>query len=98
VFTNRFTWVAASPIVPGPIRISMRRSALSRGSNSGAYRNPSRRNAGHWIAIWPRPPASAAIAIAMIGGKPSAGIIGTRTNAPTIVATLNIAGASAGTK
>ena len=34
----------------------------------------------------------------MIGGSPSDGIIGTRTNAPTIVATLNIAGDSAGTK
>ena len=34
----------------------------------------------------------------MIGGHPSRGINGTRVNAPTMTATLNIAGASDGMK
>ena len=58
----------------------------------------SRRSDGHWMATCPMPPASAANAIAMIGGSPSRGISGTSANAPTIVATLNIAGDSAGRK
>jgi len=43
----------------------------------------------------PESAASAASAIAMIGGHPRRGISGTSTNVPTIVATLNIAGATA---
>ena len=38
------------------------------------------------------------MAMAMMRGSPRAGITGTSTNAQAIVATLNIAGASAGTK
>jgi hypothetical protein len=34
----------------------------------------------------------------MIGGNPTSGIIGTRRNAPAIVAMLNMAGDRAGTK
>ena len=56
------------------------------------------RSAGHWIAIWPRPPSSVPIAIAMIGGKPRASITGTSATAHRIVATLNIAGDSDGMK
>jgi hypothetical protein len=37
VFTNRFTWVAASPIVPGPIKTRIRRSPGSRQSITGRY-------------------------------------------------------------
>jgi hypothetical protein len=44
------------------------------------------------------PPISAPIAIAVIGGTPNRGITGTSSTAQTIVAMLNIAGASAGTK
>ena len=38
------------------------------------------------------------MAIAMMPGSPNDGMTGTRTSAQTIVATLNIAGESAGTK
>ena len=44
------------------------------------------------------PPMITPIAIAMIRGSPTAGMTGTRRTAQAIVATLNIAGDSAGTK
>ncbi len=98
VLTNTFTCVAASPIVPGPISMSMRRSPSWRQSSSGAYEKPSRRSSGHCSAICATPPSSAPTAIAVMGGSPSRGITGTSSSAERIVAMLNIAGASAGTK
>ena len=98
VLTKRLTCVAASPMVPGPISRSTRRSPGSRKSRTKRYRNPSRHSGGHCTSTWSAPPSSAAIAIAMMGARPTDGISGTRTNAQTIVAMLNIAGASAGTK